>query len=68
MTARLVAFAIILAFAAAALLLPARPKPLLIEATPAAMPAWILADPPNLCPAPLYFCRGSNCRKPRSIA
>ena len=56
MTARLIAILILLAFAAAGLLLPARPKPLAIEPANAALKS----APLLICLTPLNACIGKQ--------
>jgi hypothetical protein len=63
MIARLIALAIMLVLAALALTVPAKPKPLLIDAHPAHV-AKVQAP---LCIAPWRRCTGPACQK-RSVA
>lgn len=66
MTARLIAILILLTFAACALLLPARPTPLAVDATPAKATVWtdVWRSPPQFCPSPMPVCQHGQCPAP----
>jgi hypothetical protein len=65
MIVRLIAFLIVATFLALALLIPARPTPLLVEAHPAEAKTWVdvWSAPPQFCPAPMPICTGDDCTR-----